>query len=185
MGVDIHAHKLELLPANTRLDSVATVVRRMENALKKTEETGKYHPYAYKWKCEQETLDWVEEHWPQRTAGLSAGVYECTTLEPHLATAYSHYNNIRNGLAKLVGWQSQEDFWDNAEEDEAFFELIDFSDSQGIIGRIACKALAQDFVDWQERAEAFSNHDAFFDYYQILASIFAAAAEVDGIVTFS
>ena len=59
------------------------------------------------------------------------------------------------------------------------------------MGPIACKALAQDFVDWRDKAEAFvgePNNDCergdFYYCYQKLADIFTAAAEVDGVVLF-
>ena len=102
----------------------------------------------------QTALDYTEKEWPGRTEGLRAGVYAPTEAFSFRAGSYSGYNYWRNQLAVLAFGKPAEKVWADASiKAGPFYELIHFSDCEGVIGPVVSKKLAADFVENQQKAE--------------------------------
>jgi hypothetical protein len=101
-----------------------------------------------------------------RFEGLEEVPYEVEGDFHFRAGSYSGYGAWRKELAELVGVQDIEYFWARLEMmadlnepdpvDMPFWQLLHFSDCEGVIGPEACKALAKDFVAWEERAKEYA-----------------------------
>lgn len=87
------------------------------------------------------------------------------------AGSYIGYNGWREDLARLAGYPKAEcerygtiyqrhDAGAFKSESGPFWELICFSDCEGIIGSETCAKLAKDFADYQEKADLEA--DGFF-----------------------
>lgn len=74
------------------------------------------------------------------------------------AGSYSGYDNWRNWLATIAGYQSADYVWSNITEGP-FFELINFSDCEGTIGPAYSAKLYKDFVDHQHIVDQISDDD--------------------------
>jgi hypothetical protein len=109
---------------------------------------------------------------PERFRGLESGkVYQFGSSFDFRAGSYSGYNAWRNELAKLAGYRPSVSFRNKIVElryDETvwkgehgpFWELIDFSDAEGVIGPDVCRRVYRDFV--QYRSQAAQVPDAYF-----------------------
>ena len=131
---------------------------------------------------------------PERFAGLAAGrVYRYAETYSFRAGSYSGYNAWRNELAKLAGYgQTPARSLDGQTElrydatvwklkKGPFWELIDFSDAEGVIGPAACKRVHQDFL--QYRAAAAAHPDDYFRVsYEDWMKAFAMCANGGAIV---
>jgi hypothetical protein len=73
------------------------------------------------------------------------------------AGSYSGYSRWREQLAKLVGWDGASAAW--KADGGAFWELIHFSDCEGIIGGAVAAKLARDFAEHQAKVDALSDDD--------------------------
>ncbi|MBV8659352.1 MAG: hypothetical protein JO142_16135 [Burkholderiales bacterium] len=104
---------------------------------------------------------------PERFANLQAGaVYQFDRQVDFEAGSYSGFNIWRNELAKLGGYRAikaktaenkTEIRYDAAawqSKSGPFWELINFSDAEGVIGPVACKKLYADFVAFHSAAMA-------------------------------
>lgn len=69
--------------------------------------------------------------------------------------SYSGYNLWREQLSQMATGLTPETIWKAQEryKDMPFFLLINFSDCEDTIGTEAAKVLAQQFAEWQERAD--------------------------------
>jgi len=104
-------------------------------------------------------------NFPERFDDLQSGtVYAFKSSFEFRAGSYSGYNAWRNELAKLAGYKaSPYEFLGKTElrydatawrlQQGPFWELINFSDAEGVIGPIACKKVYQDFIQYSEAAE--------------------------------
>lgn len=117
--------------------------------------------------------------------------------------SYSFYNKWRNDLAIMAGYMDAKNVWNdksfkpnnlrliklnkiNNKEIiiKPFYELIKFSDCEGLIGNIVCKKLYQDFVDFDDAAKIFGDRlPYFYDKYCNLKEVFRFASD-DGLVYF-
>lgn len=103
------------------------------------------------------------EHCAAAAGRTQPGVYTIDgERQDFRAGSYSGYNFWRRKLAELVG-VTDKGVWDGTETAPAFGELINFSDCEGYIGPDVSSKLAQDFADWQGRAEEFSQGLGSFD----------------------
>jgi hypothetical protein len=96
------------------------------------------------------------------------------------AGSYSGYDQWRDRLAQLVGWNSAEACWQatSGGRDGPFRELINFSDCEGVIGPAVAAKLAKDFADWDERARTFGGFDGWFvEQYERWRKAFEMAAD--------
>lgn len=111
------------------------------------------------------------------------------------AGSYGYYNRWRNDLSRLAGYpertykrdaysHGQQRFDAGAWEAESgpFWELINFSDCEGVIGAEVSAKLAKDFADYQEKADAHESED-FRGAYAEWRKAFEMAAD-NGAVEF-
>nr|WP_319775982.1 hypothetical protein [uncultured Sphaerochaeta sp.] len=105
---------------------------------------------------------------------------------------YGFYNRIRDQIAKLSGYPlTRHKMYGRVEESYAagawkadggpFWELINFSDCEGVIGTSVSKKLADDFKEYQEKADKLGKD--FSEYYSMLRKCFELASD-NGLVVF-
>jgi hypothetical protein len=102
----------------------------------------------------------TETMWPGRTAGLPRADLKLADGAGDLefrAGSYSGYGDWRSELCLLAHGIPATEFWRQERKEGAFFELIHFSDCEGILGPVACRKLAQDFADYQDQANDRGN----------------------------
>jgi hypothetical protein len=131
----------------------------------------------------------------ERFDGLEAGkVYHYQSYFSFRAGSYSGYNYWRNELAKLAGYKptrckscsgKTELRYDTTVwkmHRGPFWELIDFSDAEGVIGPVVCKRVYKDFIRYQ--AAAKKHPDEYFrSSYEDWKKAFAMCAN-DGAIVF-
>lgn len=116
------------------------------------------------------------------------------------AGSYSGYNNWRDTLAMIAGYEAKQyenyegkpalshcvECWDGMQG--PFSELINFNDCDGTIATDICKKLAKDFADFQEKAEAYGSANKslerkwFLDKYNDWREMFEFASENGAVV---
>lgn len=142
---------------------------------------------------DDDAVDWGNgEFWaypnsefPKQAEGLQTGIYKAETVGSIAAGAYSRYNRWRDQLAALAGYGSAEAAWkmdDDGRDSGPFWELINFSDCEGMIGAQTSAKLAQDFADHQAKADAHPD-EYFRDRYRVWRKAFETAAD-SGMVVF-
>lgn len=129
-----------------------------------------------------------------RFSGLIAGkVYRYESAFEFRAGSYSGYNYWRNELAKLAGNKQTPYKSFNGKTElrydatvwtikrGAFWELIDFSDAEGVIGPVVCKRVYKDFL--QHQVAASKHPDEYFRAsYQDWTKAFSMCANNGAIV---
>ncbi|MBN3757183.1 hypothetical protein G3N95_29870 [Paraburkholderia sp. Tr-20389] len=136
-----------------------------------------------------------------RAEGLEdKAVYKAEDSIGFRAGSYGGYNAWREELARLAGYpavqvdryntgsiQLRHDYGAWAATEGPFWELIHFSDCEGVIGPVVAAKLAKEFAEWDERAKAHSNTvdrgDWFYPLYQEWRQAFEMAAQ-NGAVDF-
>ena len=128
-----------------------------------------------------------------REEGLVEGAIYTRGTEEHdfRAGGYGGYNAWREELAKLAGYPATphtrylvtEDrhdagAWEATEG--PFWELINFSDCEGVIGPVVSAKLAKDFEEFDERAKVIG--DYFYDRYLDWKLAFELAADGGAVV---
>jgi hypothetical protein len=129
---------------------------------------------------------------PERFEGLREGVYRFRKSFDFRAGSYSGYNGWRNELAKLAGNPPSPYTLDGKTEPRydatvwkrksgPFWELIAFSDAEGVIGPVVCKRVHADFVRF---AAAAARHPdpGFRASYEDWKTAFAMCAQGGAIV---
>lgn len=118
---------------------------------------------------------------PGRADEIKDGQYGSLAHSHFRAGSYSGYNEWRNQLAFLAGYAGAEDAWANC-TCGPFWELINFSDCEGVIGPVTSAKLAKDFADYQEKAD---EHESpyFRDLYKDWRIAFETASD-NGAVLF-
>lgn len=108
------------------------------------------------------------------------------------AGSYSGYGDWRNWLAKIAGYEPKlkekrpyaESAWEATEG--PFWELIYFSDCEGVIGTKVSRKLYQDFLDFdiiaEEREQPLENY--FYSKYKEWKEAFRVASN-NGVVEFT
>jgi hypothetical protein len=91
---------------------------------------------------------------------MEGGKYAETdeTTEHHFrAGSYSGYNTFRKLLSKGVAEVDVDTLWGNEDQykDSPMFEMINFSDCEGILGTGVCQKLYQQFVDNRVKFENY------------------------------
>jgi len=128
---------------------------------------------------------------PGREDGLEdRAVYSAEDSMGFRAGSYGGYNAWREELAKLAGYpltdytiygrtERRHDAGAWAASAGPFWELINFSDCEGIIGPVVSEKLAKDFAEFDERAKAHaaSRNDWFYPLYQTWRQAFDMAAD--------
>lgn len=107
------------------------------------------------------------------------GYYEHEDYLSFRAGSYSGYNTWRNKLAVIAGYKSANEVWSKTEG--PFFELIFFSDCEGVIGAAASEKLFNDFFSYEEKAkEELDEYD--FEKYVNFKKAFELAKDDGGVV---
>jgi hypothetical protein len=126
---------------------------------------------------------WDNPDFPGRSEGVDCSLeYEAADQHGFCAGSYGGYNNWRNELAKLAGWNSAQHVWSQSPDSGPFVELINFADNEGTIGPVVAAKLAKDFADHQALADASTN-SRFADVYNEFRKAFEMAAD-GGAVSF-
>ena len=113
------------------------------------------------------------------------------------AGSYSGYNQWRNELAIIAGYDSAEQVWEDFDSNirlvklkriegenaklKPFYEIINFSDAEGLIGPEICKKLYQDFIDFDDKAK--EKDSWIYEKYLKWKEAFKVASD-DGLVAF-
>ena len=122
MGLDITAYRKLMVVENPELD-----------------EDGDLIDWDNQWQPGG-SMEWSEKHFPGRGEGVDhRQVYTWEESTSFRAGSYSGYNWWRAKLKQFA-------------KDDAFQELINFADNEGVIGPIVSKKLAKDFE--QNRGQA-------------------------------
>ena len=117
--------------------------------------------------------DCTDAEHASRTAGVTVGAAYRINGESHgfRAGSYSGYNEWRNDLAVLMLGVPASAVWGDtaAYADKPFYELIDFSDCEGVIGPVVAAKLARDFAEHQHKADAYQDQEGgpnYSDYWR-------------------
>lgn len=178
MGLDITAHK--------QLSKIDCVFDASGNPI---------HPET------REELDFafqasVHNDFPGRSGSVEDGAfYNAGDSFGFRAGSYGGYNAWRNELAKLAGYPARpfdrfgtgnvqqrhdQGAWEAASG--PFWELINFSDCEGVIGPEVSAKLAKDFADHQEKADQHES-EYFRESYSDWRKAFEMASD-NGAVDF-
>jgi hypothetical protein len=118
-----------------------------------------YDAYYEKYEDDSDTTQYVyaDQDFPARlTPIVGGGVYKIHGERSGFhAGSYSGYGEWRNDLALMALGLEARAVWNNRAGFAgcAFYELIDFSDCEGIIGTTAAQKLAADFDRFQDKAD--------------------------------
>lgn len=124
---------------------------------------------------------WINSAFASHAEALTHGMrFEAEKSEGFRAGSYGGYNQWRNDLAKLAGYLSDEDAWTKTEG--PFWELINFSDCEGVIGPKTSAKLHADFIAFDEIAKTHSD-EWFYRKYQDWTQAFELASQ-NGLVAF-
>src|SRR5262249_3587193 len=133
------------------------------------------------WLADKLIIEFTEENWPGRSAGVTPGVYSVAEAFHFKAGSSTGFGFWRDALARLVLRTTAEQVW-AARTEGPFVELIDFADNEGVIGpRVAAK-LAKDFADHAAVAMAHVADDGdedgwFSEHYREWQKAFELAAD--------
>lgn len=124
------------------------------------------------------SMKWSEEHFPGRAEGLNAdSVYTYEKIYMFKAGSYSGYNEWRDQLNTFKG-------------KEAFQELINFADNEGVIGPVVAKKLYEDFkknrheaLDYSMKRMKEDESLLFMELYEEWTKAFKVASD-NGAVNF-
>lgn len=174
MGLDITAYPHVIL--------VGAEHKPTEEKFCEAEEDGRYHLFI----TETQATDW-----PLSIRGLEVGrCYVPGEGETFgfRAGSYGTYNVWRELLSVYALGVKPETVWRYPERyvDQPFFELVNFSDCEGMIGPAACVDLAQDFAEHPEVREKLlaEEPDGYYaSKFDDWAKAFALAADT-GLVDF-
>lgn len=132
----------------------------------------------------------LNDDYPERAADIEDnGVYRYADSLGLHAGSYSGYNFWRNELAKLAGYPAvkvdryntgnvqvrhDQGAWNT--DSGPFWELITFSDCEGVMGPDVCAKLAKDFAGHQAKADAHED-ERFRGKYAEWRAAFELAAD--------
>lgn len=113
------------------------------------------------------SMDWSESVWQGRGEGVdSKTVYTYDDSFEFRAGSYSGYNWWRSDLESLS-------------DGDSFMELVDFADSEGVIGSKVSEKLYLDFVNNYDKAKEFSKKnkdvECFISKYECWMKAFEMA----------
>lgn len=120
-------------------------------------------------------VELTERHFPGRAEGVDPNaVYSWKNSFEFSPGSYSAYNWWRDNLYFFASGND-------------FNELINFSDSEGVIGSVVSKKLARDFIKNESKAKVFSKTieqgDGWFEHYLEWKKAFEMASD-NGAVEF-
>ena len=128
------------------------------------------------------TTFYIEPHFPLAAPDIPKNrVWSYSDSWAFRAGSYSGYNEWRDRLTTLAGFPKD---WNERKNctDLPFYELVWFSDCEGVIGPATCAKLAKDFEQWSSWAHG-SGDDWFIRLYDEFKQAFKDAAN-NGAVEF-
>lgn len=122
---------------------------------------------------------------PGRGAGLEPGAYLYEVADGFCPGPYSRYNRWREALAQMVGYPATNGRGDYHQHSAGawaatagpFWELINFSDCDGVIGPTVAAKLARDFQTWDAAAAERVDADDFYGMFTKFRRAFEMAAQ--------
>ena len=156
---------------------------------------------------------WNEESFEYQLGSLKRDhIYDVTTISKYgsfRAGSYGGYNQWRNELSKMAGYRDANEVWNDKTFDsfkscnprkdkldsingigvkrvKPFYELINFSDTEGTIGPEVSRKLYEDFIKFDKQAKEYANendYDWFYNLYQEWTNAFKIASQ-NGAVLF-
>lgn len=119
--------------------------------------------------------------------GLAPGRWQTSSASESLgfrAGSYSGYNAWRRALSRMALGCLPEAVWCDLERwrGAPFFELINHSDCDGAIGGQPAQKLFRDFVEWRDRARAWTETEGFFEVYEDFLRAFRLAADEGAVI---
>lgn len=117
-------------------------------------------------------------YFPGREQGLEDGaLYTYAEDDEVFSCSYGDYTIWRESLAKLAGYPLVERdgreashaaaAWNGEVSEGPFYELVNFTDNDGVIGPVVAAKLLRDFAEFDERAKAITEDD-FYDRYRAM-----------------
>lgn len=139
---------------------------------------------------------WANKNFPGREKDLEdKRIYIYEDMNRFRAGSYGGYNQWREQLAELAGYpavpvdrygtgdiQHRHDKGAWNAESGPFWELINFSDCDGVIGPVVSKKLAKDFAEYQNKADKHAD-ERFKILYSKWRTAFESASN-NGLVDF-
>lgn len=125
-----------------------------------------------------------EPSFTARADGLEPGVYERADHMGFRAGSYRSYNYYRDQLARFAFNVPAEAVWRDREryEGKPFYEQIDFSDCEGVIGPATSAKLARDYADWDEGArKEWGTDSEQYRLYTLWRRAFEMAADAGAV----
>jgi len=115
---------------------------------------------------------------------LESGIYVYEGDEIEFSGPYSEYSAFRNILANIAHSVNCAEIWANCDiyKNGAFYELIDFSDCEGVIGPISASKLLLDFKKYREDFYKISNKWDCENYENWIIALDIASS--DGMIIF-
>jgi hypothetical protein len=89
----------------------------------------------------------AEKYFPGRSEGVEIDVVYDFGTKHELDFGYGEYNDWRDALSSLA---------QSLPRSDAFHELIEFPDNEGVIGPVVSRKLAGDFAEFENRAKTKS-----------------------------
>jgi hypothetical protein len=150
---------------------------------------------------EYDFYSYISHDFPGRADELEdKGVYRAEQCMGFRAGSYGGYNVWREHLATMAGYPGLERDRYNTGDIQIrhdagafqatkgpFWEVICFSDCEGVIGAKTCAKLAKDFAEWDARAkqygDALDQPNWFYEKYKEWREAFEMGAD-DGAVDF-
>jgi hypothetical protein len=105
---------------------------------------------------------WISEYADRARPIVENGVYKINGEQfSPWGSAYSAYNRWRAWLSQTMLNADPREVWRNEAKYSGapFYELINFSDCEGIIGPVVAKKLAADFASHQWKADHFGQDE--------------------------
>jgi hypothetical protein len=132
---------------------------------------------------------YINSDFPKHGEGIdSGGVYGFESTIG-FSMGYGYLYRWREQLGKMIGYPAKptdhgDSYMEGAYQAGAgpFYELIWFTDNNGVINTAFCQKLLKDFEEWNERAKALGD-EKFYSGYECFLAVFQKAAD-NGVVNY-
>lgn len=125
-----------------------------------------------------------EPFWPGWAAPLQYWkVYKYKFYKIHEIGSYNDYTvHFRRPMLGLIGLPMPEDvcYPEHIEPGVPFYELLCFSDCDGVIGAKVARKLLQNFIHWHQQAQAYAQthgYDFMLEVYEKIYALMRLAAK--------
>jgi len=129
---------------------------------------------------------YVNPDFPGREDDLKDGWYSVEDSDSFCAGSYGSYNRWRSELCLAALGVPPSAVWEGRVTEGPFYELVNFSDCEGVIGPKTSAKLAKDFADWEGKIAAGIDYEVrgyFMEKYAQWKAAFEMASQ-GGMVCF-